>query len=67
MKMDIEGSEFPALVGANNTLKRPRKVIVEVHVSEDLQQVKKVLEDSDFKLKLEAGGGFFKHIIGSKY
>lgn len=67
MKMDIEGSEISALAGANDTLKRLRKVIVEVHASEDLQQVKKVLEDHDFKSELVIAASFPKHIIGSKY
>jgi hypothetical protein len=64
MKMDIEGSEVPAL--ASNTLKRLRKVIVEVHTRDDLQRVEKVLKDK-IKLELDIVAGLLKHIIGSKY
>jgi hypothetical protein len=43
MKMDIEGSEVLALAGANDTLKRLRKVIIEIHGEYNLQQVKTYL------------------------
>lgn len=64
MKMDIEGSEVLALAGANNTLKRLRKVIIEVHGESNLQQVKNILNDYDFKLEII--DEYPKHIIGSK-
>jgi FkbM family methyltransferase len=62
MKMDIEGSEVLALTGAIDTLKRLRKVIIEIHGGYNLQQVKNILTDYDFKLEIIAP----KHIIGSK-
>jgi FkbM family methyltransferase len=64
MKMDIEGSEVLALAGANHTLKRLRKVIIEIHDEYNLQQIKNILADYDFKLEIIED--YPKHIIGSK-
>jgi FkbM family methyltransferase len=64
MKMDIEGSEVLALAGANHTLKRLRKVIIEIHAEYNLQQVKNTLADYGFKLEIIED--YPKHIIGSK-
>ena len=43
IKIDIEGEEVNALLGANNTLKNTRKIIVEIHNDDNLQKVEKIL------------------------
>lgn len=65
MKVDVEGAEISALRGGINTLKRLRKVIVEVH-GDNLLTVKRLLEDSHFKLQMTDKPGTVQHIIGSK-
>jgi FkbM family methyltransferase len=65
MKVDIEGAEILALKGATNTLKRLRKVIVEIH-GDNLFSVKRLLEESHFKLQLIQNSLTMPHIIGSK-
>lgn len=64
MKIDIEGAEIQALKGASRTLGQLRKIIVEVH-GNNMEEVKKILEDSDFKLEI-LGDGSLKHVMGSK-
>ena len=49
MKLDIEGAEVLALKGATNSLKRLRKIIVEVH-GNNFEKVKHILEIHQFKL-----------------
>jgi FkbM family methyltransferase len=65
MKMDIEGAEVMALNGATNTLKRLRKVVVEVH-GDNFDEVKQILETHNFKLQISSPVGQMTHIIGSK-
>jgi FkbM family methyltransferase len=64
MKMDIEGAEVMALNGATNTLKRLRKVVVEVH-GDNFDEVKQILETHNFKLQV-IRNTVLSHIIGSK-
>ncbi|MFL6423335.1 MAG: FkbM family methyltransferase, partial [Nitrososphaeraceae archaeon] len=61
---DIEGAEVMALNGATNTLKRLRKVVVEVH-GDNFDEVKQILETHNFKLQVIRNTGL-SHIIGSK-
>jgi rRNA pseudouridine-1189 N-methylase Emg1 (Nep1/Mra1 family) len=65
MKMDIEGAEVMALKGATNTLKRLRKVVVEVH-GDNFDGVKQILETHNFKLQISSPLEQMTHIIGSK-
>lgn len=64
MKVDIEGAEVLALNGATNTLKRLRKIIVEVH-GNNFEKVRRILEMHEFKLEFITCGNM-PYIIGSK-
>jgi FkbM family methyltransferase len=64
LKIDIEGEEVNALKAAEETLRKTRKVIVEIH-GENLLPVKDILEESGFKVEI-TGSGVMKYIIGSK-
>ena len=46
IKIDIEGQEVNALLGANKTLKNTRKIIVETHSDDNFHQVKQILCNS---------------------
>jgi len=63
MKIDIEGAEVLALMGATNTLKNLRKIIVEIH-GDNFDKVNEILERSNFDL--ESSKEAMQHIIGSK-
>ena len=65
MKIDIEGAEVLALKGATNTLKRLRKVIVEVH-GNNLDKIRNILDDTHrFRVDtLETP--VMNYVIGSK-
>ena len=65
MKIDIEGAEVLALRGATNTLKRLRKIIVEIH-GDNFDKVKQILENYTFKLEVIRATGHMTYIIGSK-
>jgi FkbM family methyltransferase len=65
IKIDIEGAEVLALKGATNTLKRLRKIIVEVH-GDNYETVRNLLETSNFKLVMTEITGTVQHIIGSR-
>lgn len=49
MKMDIEGAEVLALKGASETLKKLKKIIIEIH-GENLEAVKQILSENGFDL-----------------
>ena len=69
IKIDIEGSEYDALLGSTKTLQNCEKIVIEVHYTdtmtreENLKQVKKILEDSNFSLKIRENG---LRVIGIK-
>lgn len=63
MKIDIEGAEIEALLGANKTLDKLSKIIVEIH-GDNLTKVKEMLHDKGFHTTLEKGG--MNHLIGEK-
>jgi FkbM family methyltransferase len=65
MKIDIEGAEVLALKGATNTLKKLRKVIVEIH-GDNFDKVKQILVTHNFKLEVIRTAGQIKYVIGSK-
>ena len=72
MKIDIEGAEVLALKGATNTLKKLRKIIVEIH-GNNFEQVKHILENHGLELEIIGGTKSFDdkrisigYIIGSK-
>jgi hypothetical protein len=44
MKIDIEGAEVSTLKGATRTLKKLRKIIVEVHGASNSDKVMQILE-----------------------
>jgi FkbM family methyltransferase len=51
IKMDIEGSEVLALKGATETLKKLRKIIVEIHGDNNMEEVKSVLIENGFDIQ----------------
>ena len=69
IKIDIEGSEYDALLGSTKTLQNCEKIVIEVHYTdtmtreENLKQVKEILEDSNFSLKIQENG---LRVIGIK-
>ena len=62
IKMDIEGSEYDALLGGSKTLENCRKIMIEVHYTdvltreENLKQVIKILKNHDFSLEIREKG-----------
>jgi FkbM family methyltransferase len=66
MKIDIEGTEVPALEGATKTLKMVRKIIIEVH-GNNLNKIRNILDDTHrFKVEtLESSILNVQHLIGS--
>ena len=60
--MDIEGSEYDALLGGSKTLENCRKIMIEVHYTdvltreENLKQVIKILKNHDFSLEIREKG-----------
>jgi methyltransferase FkbM-like protein len=48
--MDIEGAEIQALEGSTATLKKLRKMIVEIHGT-NLDRVRSILCNNDFYIK----------------
>jgi len=69
IKMDIEGSEYDALIGASKTLQNCKKIIIEVHITdtmnreENMNRIKKILLENNFNLNLRENG---YHLIGTK-
>ncbi len=51
IKIDIEGEEVNALLGANKTLKNTRRIIVEVHNDDNLQKVEQILITHNFDIE----------------
>ena len=64
IKIDIEGEEVNALLGAKNTLKKTRKIIVETHSDDNLYQVKQILLSYQFRIEIFKSGMTF--VIGTK-
>jgi len=66
MKIDIEGAEVSALNGAIHTLKKLRKIIVEVHSICNSDKVLQILADThNFRCEtIETG--IMNHIIGTR-
>jgi FkbM family methyltransferase len=67
IKIDIEGAEVIALKGAEKTLKKLRKIIVEIHEN-NFDKIKQILETNNFETetiinKIEKSEGF---VIGIK-
>jgi len=65
IKMDIEGAEVFALKAATNTLKRIRKIVVEIH-GDKSEDVKRLLRTYEFNLEIIDEKGEMSYIIGSK-
>ena len=64
MKIDIEGEEYNALLGATNVLKQLRKIIIEIHGS-DIDKIVNLLKENAFiieKIKSQD----MNYIIGSE-
>jgi hypothetical protein len=66
MKIDIEGAEVSALNGAIHTLKKLRKIIVEVHSICNSDKVLQILADThNFRCEtIETG--IMNHIVGTR-
>ena len=64
IKIDIEGEELNALLGAKNTLKKTRKIIVETHSDDNLHQVKQILLSYQFNIEIVNSDMNF--VIGTK-
>ncbi len=64
MKIDVEGAEVLALMGATKTMERMRKIVVEIH-GDNLEPVKQLLEINGFGIELTSGLGGH-HVIGTK-
>ncbi len=64
IKIDIEGEEGNALLGAKNTLKKTRKIIVETHSDDNLHQVEQILLSHQFNIEIVNSGMTF--VIGTK-
>ena len=52
IKIDIEGEEVNALLGASNTLKNTRKIIVEIHNDDNLPKVEQILLSNQFHIEI---------------
>lgn len=61
MKIDIEGAEVMALKGALNTLKKLRKIVVEIH-GDNNSIVQRILLEHDFDVQNTVE----QHVVGSK-
>ena len=67
--MDIEGSEYDALLGASKTLQNCEKIFIEIHQTdefskeENLNRVIKKLEENNFDLEIQKKG---VRVIGIK-
>lgn len=64
IKIDIEGEEVNTLLGAKNTLKKTRKIIVETHSQDNLKQVKQILSSYQFNIEIVKSSMTF--VIGTK-
>jgi integrase len=64
IKIDIEGEEVNALLGANNTLKNTRKIIVEIHNDANLEESTQILLSHQFNIEIVKGN--MPYMIGTK-
>jgi FkbM family methyltransferase len=66
MKIDIEGAEVMALKGACNTLKKLRKIVVEIHGEND-NVIHRILSEHDFDLQDTVDKRLrLRFVVGSK-
>lgn len=65
MKIDIEGAEVQALRAATISLKKTRRIIVEIH-DDNLDAVRQILQDSGFELNEIDGTDGMKHVVGTR-
>jgi len=66
IKIDIEGEEVNALLGAENTLKNTRKIIVEIHSDENLKKVKQILLSHQFSIEEVKTDRHMRFVIGTR-
>lgn len=66
IKIDIEGEEVNSLLGAKNTLKNTRKIIVEVHSDDNLQKVKQLLLSHQFNIEEVKTDKHMLFVIGTR-
>ena len=66
MKIDIEGAEVSALKGGTRTLKKLRKIIVEVHGASNSDKVMQILEDTHNFRSEVIETRIMNHIVGSR-
>ncbi len=71
IKMDIEASEYDALLGASKTLQNCEKIFIEVHQTDEVSReenydrVKEILEQNNFDLEIRKKGLGLR-VIGTK-
>ena len=65
IKIDIEGEEANALLGAKDTLKSTRKIIVEIHNDDSFQNVKEIL--LFYKFNVEVVKSKMTFLIGTRH
>ena len=55
MKMDVEGAEYDALMGAEKTLRMTRRFFLEIHSDELSRKCESLLHSKGFEKVFEAG------------
>jgi FkbM family methyltransferase len=68
LKIDVEGSESKVLSGGRETLKRTKKIIVEVHNLKELSSLKRALEEHGLATRVITVGTLpgQTHLIGER-